>query len=50
VDELKSKMSAKSMKKRLTKGTDFNMPPESVLVMEFTGLEDRSDGPEGIED
>ena len=50
VDDLKDKMSAKSMKKRLTKGTDFNMPPESVLVMEFAGLEEHSNGPEGTED
>ena len=50
VDDLKEKLSAKTAKKRLTKGTDFNMPPESVLVMKFTGLEDTSDGSEGLED
>ena len=50
VDELKSKLGAKRVKKRLTKGTDFNLPPESVLEMKFSEMEGDSDGPEGLED
>lgn len=50
VDELKSKMDAKRTKKRLTKGTDFNLPPDWVLEMEFAELEQESDGSEGTED
>ena len=49
VDELKSKMDAKRTKKRLTKGTDFNLPPDWVLEMEFAELEQESDGSEGTE-
>jgi hypothetical protein len=50
VDELKDKMGMERVKKRLTKGTDFNLPAESVLMMEFTGLEGGSDGAEGSQD
>ena len=49
VDELKSKLGAKRTKKRLTKGTDFNLPPDWVLEMEFAEMEQDSDGSEGIE-
>ena len=47
VDELKSKLGAKRTKKRLTKGTDFNLPPDWVLEMEFAAMEQDSDGSEG---
>jgi hypothetical protein len=50
VDELKAKLGAKRSKKRLTKGTDFNLPPEWVLEMKFSEMEGDSDGPEGLED
>ena len=49
VDELKTKLGAKRTKKRLTKGTDFNLPPDWVLEMEFAEMEQDSDGSEGIE-
>ena len=49
VDDLKNKLGAKRIKKRLTKGTDFNLPPDWVLEMEFTEMEQESDGSEGIE-
>ena len=49
LDELKSKLGAKRIKKRLTKGTDFNLPSDWVLEMEFAELEQESDGSEGIE-
>lgn len=49
VDDLKSTMGAKRTKKRLTKGTDFNLPADWVLEMEFTELE-TDDGSKGIED
>ena len=47
VDDLKSKLGAKRIKKRLTKGTDLNLPADWVLEMEFAELEQESDGPEG---
>ena len=47
VDDLKSKLRAKRIKKRLTKGTDLNLPADWVLEMEFAELEQESDGPEG---
>ena len=46
VDDLKEKLGAKRIKKRLTKGTDFNLPPDWVLEMKFTEME-HDDGPEG---
>jgi len=49
VDELKTKLGAKRTKKRLTKGTDFNLPPDWVLEMEFAEMEQDSDGSESIE-
>lgn len=49
VDDLKNKLGAKRTKKRLTKGTDFNLPPDWVLEMEFAEMEQGSDGSEGIE-
>jgi len=49
VDDLKEKLGAKRVKKRLTKGTDFNLPPDWVLEMEFAEMEHDGDGPEGIE-
>ena len=48
VDDLKDKLGAKRVKKRLTKGTDFNLPPDWVLEMKFTEME-HDNGPEGIE-
>ena len=48
VDDLKEKLGAKRIKKRLTKGTDFNLPPDWVLEMEFAGMEYDGDGSEGI--
>ena len=47
VDDLKEKLGAKRIKKRLTKGTDFNLPPDWVLEMEFAGMEHDGDGSEG---
>ena len=49
VDDLKDKLNAKRMKKRLTKGTDFNLPPDWVLEMKFEELDEGSDGSEGDE-
>ena len=49
VDALKDKLGAKRSKKRLTKGTDFNLPPEAVLEMEFSGMEGDGNGSEGSE-
>ena len=49
VDDLRDKLGAKRVKKRLTKGTDFNLPPDWVLEMEFSEMEGDSDGPEGVE-
>jgi len=46
VDDLKEKLGAKRVKKRLTKGTDFNLPPDWVLEMKFTEME-HDNGPEG---
>ena len=40
VDDLKQKKNAKRVKKRLTKGTDFNMPPQDVLQMRFEGFDE----------
>ena len=50
VDDLKNKLGAKRIKKRLTKGTDFNLPPDWVLEMEFADMEQDSDGSESTED
>jgi hypothetical protein len=49
VDALKDKLGAKRSKKRLTKGTDFNLPPEAVLEMEFSEMEGDGNGSEGSE-
>ena len=49
VDDLKQKKNAKRVKKRLTKGTDFNMPPQDVLQMTFDGFDEVPDGSEGNE-
>ena len=49
VDDLKKKKNAKRVKKRLTKGTDFNMPPQDVLQMTFDGFDEVPDGSEGNE-
>ena len=49
VDDLKEKLGAKRIKKRLTKGTDFNLPPDWVLEMKFTEM-GHDDGPEGTKD
>jgi len=49
VDDLKDKLNAKRMKKRLTKGTDFNLPPDWVLEMKFEELDEGSDGSESDE-
>jgi hypothetical protein len=46
---LKEKLGAKRIKKRLTKGTDFNLPPDWVLEMKFTEM-GHDDGPEGTKD
>ena len=40
VDDLKQKKNARRVKKRLTKGTDFNMPPQDVLQMRFEGFDE----------
>jgi len=49
VDDLKDKLNAKRIKKRLTKGTDFNLPPDWVLEMKFQELDEGSDGSESDE-
>ena len=49
VDDLKQKKNAKRVKKRLTKGTDFNMPPQDVLQMTFDGFDEVPNGSEGDE-
>ena len=49
VDDLKDKLNAKRIKKRLTKGTDFNLPPDWVLEMKFEELDEGSDGSESDE-
>jgi len=49
VDDLKEKKGAKRIKKRLTKGTDFNMPAQDVLQMRFEGFDEVVDGSEGDE-
>jgi hypothetical protein len=49
VDDLKEKKGAKRIKKRLTKGTDFNMPAQDVLQMRFEGFDEVTDGSEGDE-
>ena len=50
VDELKDKRNAKRIKKRLTKGTDFNMPAQDVLQIKFEGFDEIVDGAENTED
>ena len=50
VDELKDKRGAKRIKKRLTKGTDFNMPAQDVLQIKFEGFDEVVDGAENTED
>lgn len=50
VDELKEKRNAKRIKKRLTKGTDFNMPAQDVLQIKFEGFDEIVDGAESTED
>ena len=50
VDDLKAKLGAKRVKKRLTKGTDFNLPPDWVLEMKFIEMEQDDDGSESTED
>jgi hypothetical protein len=50
VDELKDKRGAKRIKKRLTKGTDFNMPAQDVLQIKFEGFDEVVDGAESAED
>ena len=50
VDELKQKRGAKRIKKRLTKGTDFNMPAQDVLQIKFEGFDEVVDGAESAED
>lgn len=50
VDELKQKRGAKRIKKRLTKGTDFNMPAQDVLQIKFEGFDEVVDGAENAED
>ena len=49
VDDLKDKLNAKRMKKRLTNGSDFNLPPDWVLEMKFEELDEGNDGSEGDE-
>lgn len=49
VDDLKEKKNAKRIKKRLTKGTDFNMPAQDVLQMKFEGFDEAIDGSESNE-
>ena len=49
VDELKEKRNAKRIKKRLTKGTDFNMPAQDVLQIKFEGFDEVVDGAENAE-
>ena len=49
VDDLKEKKNAKRVKKRLTKGTDFNMPAQDVLQMKFEGFDEAIDGSESNE-
>ena len=46
VDDLKEKLGAKRVKKRLTKGTDFNLPPDWVLEMKFAEMGQGDDGSE----
>lgn len=50
VDDLKEKLGAKRIKKRLTKGTDFNLPAQDVLQIKFEGFDEVVNGSEGIED
>ena len=50
VDDLKEKLGAKRVKKRLTKGTDFNLPPDWVLEMKFVEMEQGDDGSESTKD
>jgi len=49
VDDLKQKKNAKRVKKRLTKGTDLNMPPQDVLELRFAEFDEGDDGPKGDE-
>jgi hypothetical protein len=49
VDDLKDKMGAKRVKKRLTKGTDLNMPPQDVLELKFAAFDEGEDGSKGDE-
>ena len=49
VDDLKAKKGAKRVKKRLTKGTDFNMPAQDVLQIKFEGFDEAIDGSESNE-
>jgi hypothetical protein len=49
VDDLKEKMGAKRTKKRLTKGTDLNMPPQDVLELKFAEFDEGEDGSKGNE-
>jgi hypothetical protein len=49
VDDLKDKMGAKRTKKRLTKGTDLNMPPQDVLELKFAEFDEGDDGSKGDE-
>jgi len=49
VDDLKQKKGMKRVKKRLTKGTDFNMPAQDCLQLTFDGFDEVDGGSEGNE-
>lgn len=49
VDDLKEKKGAKRVKKRLTKGTDFNMPAQDCVQITFDGFEELDGGSESNE-
>jgi hypothetical protein len=49
VDDLKEQKGMKRVKKRLTKGTDFNMPAQDCLQLTFDGFDGVDGGSEGNE-
>ena len=49
VDDLKDQKGMKRVKKRLTKGTDFNMPAQDCLQLTFDGFDEVDGGSEGNE-
>ena len=49
MDDLKDQKGMKRVKKRLTKGTDFNMPAQDCLQLTFDGFDGVDGGSEGNE-